>query len=130
MVADVSADYVPLAYAYSSSYGTQGRISVPVAPSEVIYASFEHVTGVPAATGGDAASIDSLKILDMLIERLSSIKRQPLAALEAPSSLSPGRVDALIEQYGRELHALASAPPRPYAPRVASSPGILFSLAA
>ena len=128
-MAQFSSGYIPLAYAYSSNSGS-GRISLPVAPSEVLYANFEHVAGVAAGADGGAISIDALKILDALIDRLESIKREPLQAAEAPKDLSPGRVDALIQQYGSELHAIASAPSRPYVAKPAVTPGSVISLAA
>jgi hypothetical protein len=118
-----------LAYAYGSRAAT-GRLNLPVSASEVIYANFEHVSGVAAPAGSGTMSIDSLKILDILIDRLESIKNQPLQSAEAPKDLSRGRVDALIEQYSAELHAAATAPARPYAPPPPAPTGMLFSLAA
>jgi hypothetical protein len=128
-MAEVISSYIPLAYGYS---GQSGRISVPVRASEVLYSSFEHVAGVAAEEGGGAMSVDSLKILDILIERLESIRQQPLAAAEASKDLTPGRVDALIQQYGSELHAAAVKPAAvPYKPAVpAVESGMLFSVAA
>lgn len=130
MVAQLSSGSVPLAYAYTASGGS-GRLNVPVSPSAVLYANFRHVAGVAAPSGSRGASIDSLKILDALIDRLSSIKREPLAAREAPESLSPGRVDALIEQYASELHNAVTAQAKPYVPSpMPVETGILFTLAA
>lgn len=129
MTAAVASSYVPLSYAHAAGSGA-GRISLPVPASQLLYSGFEHVTGVPAPEGGTALSIDRLKILDVLIDRLSSVKSEPLAAREAPSSLTSGRVDALIEQYGSELHALAAAPSLPYAQVPSIPSGSLFSLAA
>lgn len=127
-MAQVVSSYVPLAYSYSAQ---SGRIAIPVRASEVLYSSFEHVAGVAATEGNGAMSIDSLKILDILIDRLESIKQQPLVAAEAPKDLSPGRVDALIQQYGSELHAAAVKPAAvPYKPAVAVESGMLFSFAA
>ncbi len=130
MVAQLSSGSVPLAYAYTASGGS-GRLSVPVSASAVLYSNFRHVAGVAAPSGSRGASIDSLKILDVLIDRLSSIKREPLAAREAPESLSPGRVDALIDQYASELHSLVTAQAKPYIPApMPAETGILFSVAA
>jgi hypothetical protein len=107
-----------------------GRVSLPVAPSAVIYSNFRHVSGSPAPEGSATLSIDRLKILDILIDRLSSVKSEPLAAAEAPSDLSAGRVDALIQQYSSEIHSRAAAPALPYSPPMAVEPGMLFSFAA
>jgi hypothetical protein len=129
MTAQISSSFAPLSYACYSRLAS-GRVSMPVSPSEVIYASFEHVSGVAAPEGSGALSVDRLKILDILIDQLSNIRKEPIAALSAPNNLSPQRVDALIEQYGKELHAKAAAGTGPYVPRVAAEPGMLFSFAA
>jgi hypothetical protein len=124
------SENLPISYLYSSRYG-EGRAAVPVERSQAIYANFRHVSGVPAADGAPAYSVDKLHILDVLIDRLRSAKTEPLAAAEASSSLSSGRVDALIQQYGAELHAIAAAPPMPYVQTASvAEPGMLFSMAA
>lgn len=128
----LASNYVPLAYVYAPRYG-EGRTTVPVLKSQALYANFSHVSGVAAEAGTAAYSVDKLHILDILIGRLESVKTEPLAASEASSSLSSGRVDALIQQYGAEVHAIATAPALPYAPSVSSTyalPGMLFSMAA
>jgi len=124
------SENLPLSYLYSSRYG-EGRASVPVERGQAIYANFRHVSGVPAAEGAAAYSVDKLHILDVLIDRLRSAKSEPLTAAEAPAGLASGRVDALIQQYGAELHAIAAAPALPYAPSTSiAEPGMLFSMAA
>jgi hypothetical protein len=128
----LASGYIPLSYVYAARYG-EGRASVPVLKSQALYANFSHVSGVPAQDGTAAYSIDKLHILDVLIGRLESIKSEPLAAAEASSNLNPSRVDALIQQYGAEMHAIATAPALPYAPSSSMSlaePGMLFSMAA
>ena len=128
MVEAVSSNYLPLSYIYAARY-TSGRLNLPVLKDEALYANFQHIAGVPAPAGGAAYSIDKLHILEVLIDQLENQRSQPLAALEAPNDLSAARVDALIKQYGDELHALASSGPVPYGPK-ASVPGDLFTLAA
>lgn len=128
----LASNFVPLGYIYAARYG-EGRATVPVLRSQALYANFAHVSGVAAQDGTAAYSIDKLHILEVLIDRLESVKSQPLPAAEAPSSLKAPRVDALIQQYGAELHAIATAPALPYAPSASASlamPGMLFSMAA
>lgn len=130
MVEAVSgSNYLPLSYVYAARYGG-GHLNIPVLKSQALYATFEHISGVPAEDGSAAYSVDKLHILEVLIDQLESVKAQPLAALEAPKDLSPGRVDALIQQYGTEMHALAAAPAQPYVSSPGLVPGDLFSLAA
>lgn len=118
---------LPFAILVSATNGA-GRLSIPVPRHQVIYAHFEHVAGVEA-NGGSASSIDKLKILNTLIDRLIALRDDPLVARENEGRLSPERVDALLEQYGKEAHALA-ARSGPYAPSLGLPPGSLISLAA
>jgi hypothetical protein len=128
----LASNYVPLSYVYAARFG-EGRATVPVLKSQALYANFSHVAGVPAEDGTAAYSIDKLHILDVLIGRLESIRSDPLAATEAPDNMGSSRIDALIQQYGAEVHAIATAPALPYAPSASMSmaePGMLFSMAA
>ena len=128
----LASNFVPLSYVYAARYG-EGKATVPVLRSQALYANFSHVSGVAAQDGAAAYSIDKLHILDVLIGQLVSIKTNPLAAAEASNSLTSTRIDALIQQYGAEVHALATAPALPYAPSASMSlaePGMLFSMAA
>jgi len=125
----VDSNYIPLSYVYASRYG-EGRTTVPVLKSEALYANFAHVAGVAAEAGSAAYSIDKLHILDVLIGKLQSEKSDPLAAAEAPSNLSSGHIDALIQQYGAEVHALTMAPTQPYVSKATMPSGSLFSMAA
>jgi hypothetical protein len=128
----LASNYVPIAYVYAAHY-SEGRASVPVLKSQALYANFAHVSGVPAEDGTAAYSVDKLHILDVLIGRLESVKSEPLASAEESNGMSSGRVDALIQQYGAEVHAIATAPALPYVPSVSSAyaePGMLFSMAA
>lgn len=129
MSAIYGASGAPLSFAYSAQMSS-GRLALPVAPSAVIYSNFRHVVGSAAPEGAATLSIDRLKILDVLIDRLSNVKSEPLQAAEAPTDLTAGRVDALIQQYSAEVHARAAAPSMPYAPPMAVEPGMLFSFAA
>ncbi len=128
MSAIVGASSAPLSYAWIARYSA-GRASFPVSPSAVLYSQFEHVSGYAAPSGG-TVGIDRLEILNALIDRLESIKSQPLAAKENSSSISPERADALIKEYGQQLHTAAAAPARPYAPAANVLPGTVFSVAA
>ena len=122
-----SAYSLPLAMMLSR-YSAAGRVSIPVPRNQVIYANFEHVAGVAAPDGG-GSSVDRLKILNTLIDRLTSLKTDALISRESAGLVPPDRVDALLEQYGREAHALA-ARGGPYVPSLGLPPGSLISLAA
>jgi hypothetical protein len=105
-------------------------MSLPVAPSSLIYSHFEHVSGVPAPDGSRGVTINRLKILNVLIEQLGQIKKQPQNAGPA-GPLSEERIDALIEQYeGQIRSARAAGAAMPYKPQPAAPLGAIFSLTA
>jgi hypothetical protein len=113
---------------------SNGRASVPVAPSAYIYSHFEHVSGVPAPDGVKGVNIDKLKILDALIGQLSRMKKEPDSA-ESAESLVMGtdqdnekRINTLIEQYQNQIRTTQAANANnPYA---VSAPmvGAIFSI--
>ena len=113
---------------YAITASRSGKTSLPVAPASVIYSHFKHVSGVPAPEGSRGVTINKLKILDVLIEQLSQLKRKPEIA---GGQLSDERIDALIEQYENQIRtAQAAGEAIPYAPRAAAPPGAIFNLTA
>lgn len=123
------SNYIPYSYLYGASLGT-GRVSVPVAASQLPYANFKNVAG-SVAQAPAVYSIDKLKILDTLIDRLRSVradKTTPQAAFD-PAMPEP-ELDALIQGYGRELHSALSSGTLAYAKPQGVVPGLLVSLAA
>ena len=129
MTGMLATSSVPLTYAFVAQ-SAGGRVSLPVEPSQILYASFAHVSGVAASPGEPVASIDRLKILDTLIARLADMKSAPPIANERPTGMSSERIDALIQQYGSELRSKAVAPVTPYSFSAPVESGMLFSLAA
>jgi hypothetical protein len=106
-------------------------MSLPVAPSNYIYSHFEHVSGVPAPEGVRGVAISKLKILDVLIEQLNQIKKNPQPALTSEGIISEDRIDALIEQYENQIRqARAASAAMPYIPSPAAPSGAVFSLVA
>jgi hypothetical protein len=47
-----------------------GRVTVPVQPSQSLYAQFEYVQGVATAEGG--LSLDRLKVIDSLLAQINA----------------------------------------------------------
>lgn len=120
------SNHIPLTYAYSA--GGSGRVSVPVSPSQLVYSYFKNVAGT-ASTGASAYSLDKLKILDTIIERLRTVKNQPRIERES-KGLSDERLDALIQQYGDQLHSALVSSTSAYAKPAGVVPGMLVSVAA
>jgi hypothetical protein len=115
---------------YAISASNSGRMSLPVSPSSYIYSHFEHVSGVPAPEGTRGVAITKLKILDVLIEQLGQMKKQPQVERDsfAPSD---ERIDALISQYEGQIKAARAANNvMPYVPAPQAPSGALFNLVA
>lgn len=91
----------PYSYHVSSS-GASGKLFVPVSPSAVIYAQFNHISGIAAPKGQSGVSISKIQILNSLIENLSKIR----GAENSPKKnvhLTDGQVDALIKNYQKQI---------------------------
>ncbi|GHV82048.1 hypothetical protein AGMMS49991_06060 [Spirochaetia bacterium] len=117
-----------IGYAISASHS--GRMSLPVSPSAVIYSQFKHVSGVPAPEGTQGVAINKLKVLDVLIEQLSRIKRQPQPEMASRESLSDDQINALIDQYEtqiRQAQVVGAAMPYKATP---APMGMMFNLVA
>jgi len=114
-----------IGYAISAASG--GRASLPVAPGMLIYSHFKHVSGTPAPEGTSGVNISKLKILDTLIEQLSKIKNQKIADFGNTEGNDEARINALIEQYQKQIKAAYSV--SAYAP-ASMTTGALFSIAA
>lgn len=105
-----------------------GRMSLPVNPASYIYSQFKHVGGVPAPEGTRGVTVTKLKILDVMIEQLSQMKKQPELNTR---DLSNEQIDALISRYEGQIKAAAAANSvMPYAPAPQAQPGALFSISA
>ena len=112
-------------YALTAGYG---RMSLPVSPANYIYSQFEHVGGVPAPEGTNGVTITKLKILDVMIEQLNQMKKQPEMNTE---DLSNEQIDAMISQYEGQIKAARAANAvMPYAPAPQAPSGVLFDIAA
>jgi len=115
---------------YALSASSSGRMSLPVSPSSLIYSHFKHVSGVAAPEGTHGVAITKLKILDVLIEQLGQMKKQPEVAIDSTGP-SNEQIDALIEKYeGQIKSARAANAVMPYTPAPQAPAGALFSLVA
>ena len=113
---------------YALTASNSGRMSLPVAPASYIYSQFKHVGGVPAPEGTRGVTVTKLKILDVMIEQLSQMKKQPELNTK---DLSNEQIDALISNYEGQIKAAATANTvMPYAPALQAPPGVLFSISA
>ena len=73
-----------------------GKLYVPVAQSNVIYAHFDHVTGVAAKPNQQGVSISKIQILNSLLNQLISMKNKPKLDAKV-EEMSDSQLDALIQ---------------------------------
>ncbi len=120
------------AYSYNSfiSGGTSGKLYVPVNPAAVIYAQFDHISGVAAQGKQTGVSISKIQILNTLIDHLAKIKITPQP--DTNSSITPEYADALIKNYQAQIQtAVQLAKSEPYAlAGIQPQAGALFSIEA
>ena len=110
---------------YAMNAQVNGKISLPVAPSSLIYSHLKHVSGVPAAEGSQAININKLNILDVLIEQMNRIKKTTVAAV---NNHAEHKVDAMIDSFRIQVQQANTAPPKPYTLAPTSETGLLFKL--
>jgi len=114
-----------IGYAISAASG--GKMSLPVSPSQVIYSHFKHISGTPAPEGTTGVNISKLKILNTLIDQLERMKGQDAMELGMLNEHDENRINALIDQYQKQIKAAQSV--SIYTP-AAPATGALFSIAA
>jgi hypothetical protein len=110
---------------YAMTAAANGRMSVPVSPSALIYSHFEHVSGVAAPEGTPGVSLNKLQILDALIDRLNMIRKD--SASRPEETVSPERVESLIRSYEDRVRAAEKS--AAVYPSLPSPEGALFSIA-
>lgn len=98
----------PYSYGSFASGGASGKLYVPVNPMAVVYAQFDHISGVAARHGETGVSISKIQILNTLIEHLSAMKSQPKTSV---NSMSDKQVDALIENYQKQIQMAVHSTP-------------------
>jgi hypothetical protein len=111
-----------------SARGTHAR--VPVAPANYIYSHFKHVSGVPAPEGVQGVAVSKIKILDTLIEHLSSTKLKKSGQSEKNSvNLSDEQLDKMINFLQNEIEsAVAVHTATPYTPNPLVAVGTFFNI--
>jgi hypothetical protein len=106
----VSNDITLNASSYSNLFGSGfGALYVPVSPSAVVYAQFDHIHGIAASSGQNGVSVNRISILNALIEQLVSMKTQGsdnkniLPDSSEALELSEAQQDMLIQSYQKQI---------------------------
>lgn len=120
----------PYSYNGIASGGVSGKLYVPVNPANVIYAQFDHISGVAAKKGQHGVSITKIQILNTLIENLAKIKTQSSSSEYQQMHLSDEQVDVLIKNYQQQIkQAVTQAQSVQYtAAGINSLSGALFAI--
>ncbi len=112
-------------YESLSSSNNAGKLYIPVNKTALMYSHFEHVSGVAAGSGQNGVSINRLRILNSLIERVSALKNEKPATVK---SLGSNEIEKMIQAYQKEMK---TAMKNTYAlSGVRPLPGELFSIQA
>ena len=112
---------------YAISAASNGRMSVPVAPSQLIYSHFKHVSGTPAPEGTSGVNISKLNILNTLIDQLEKMKNQGSMDLGMIDEQDEKRINAMIDHFQQQIKSAQSS--SIYTP-AAPATGALFNIAA
>ncbi|NLM01173.1 MAG: hypothetical protein GX220_06950 [Treponema sp.] len=119
------------AHSYSNYVsGGMGKVYVPVKPSNVIYAQFEHVSGIAQNNEG-GISINKINILNTLIDQLIKIKTD-VTKPQLSSDLTNSQIDALIDDYQNQIsNAINAANMTPFGlTGIGPEPGMILDIAA
>ena len=120
------------AYSYNNVVaGTGSKLHVPVKPSSVIYAQFDHISGFAARANQKSVPVSKIQILNTLINQLVSMKNAPKPVQDV-GSMSESQMDVLIKDYQGQIQtSVALAQNTGYGlAGVAPEAGALFSIEA
>jgi len=73
-----------MGYAMNAAQG--GRVSLPVSQSAYIYSHLRHVSGTPAPDGVQGVSINTLRVIDVLLEQLQQLEQVTRVEREMPQT--------------------------------------------
>ncbi|MBQ6780789.1 MAG: hypothetical protein IJP62_06110 [Treponema sp.] len=90
------------AYSYNNfTSGIGGKLYVPVKPSSVVYAQFDHISGFPAKSNQNGVSVSKIQILNSLINQLVTMKNTP--KVQPDVNMSNDQMDAMIKNYQEQI---------------------------
>lgn len=98
-------------YSYAS-YNNFEKMYVPVNPANVVYAQFDNVSGVAARNGERSLPLNTLRVLNTLIEHARTMNLSPNPA-DALSSKKMTSEEAafLIDSYQSQIRSLSKTVP-------------------
>ncbi|MDR1399894.1 MAG: hypothetical protein LBJ41_08235 [Treponema sp.] len=130
MIKGVPATVPSIGYAISASHNSNEKMSLPVSHANYIYSHFRHVYGTLAPEGVRGVPINKMKVLDVLIERLTQLKKNGDISV---TPVSDGQIDALINLYEQQMQRTAqhaAIATVPYQSIPVAQPGMIFNFVA
>ena len=85
---------------------SEGSIALPVKSSDVVYANLKNIKGIPASFNGGGYSINRLRALDNMIERLRGLGVEKVETPE-PAELAASKtenLDKMVRALQEELN--------------------------
>lgn len=136
MVSSISLN----AYSYNGIVsGTGSKLYVPVSPASVIYAQFDHISGVAAASHQNGISVSKIQILNSLLNQLITMRAQSSSTSESENlnidsiqNNSSSHIDQLIKNYQRQIQETVETAQSTGYGLAGASPeaGVLFDITA
>jgi len=130
-ISGVAGNYVNMPMLRIAQFSRSGsRMSVPVRPSQSIFAHYRHIFGTPASHGEKAVPLSRVQLLNRLIDILKTNKSNSGTKMN-PTLTSATGTDTLIQQYASKLHqAVSFAPPAFNVLGTNSIAGMIFNTSA
>jgi hypothetical protein len=106
-----------------------GRMTLPVRPSQSVYAQFKHIVGVPSTNQQEQIPINKLRLLDILIDRLTKLRSNPDSKTNAVTQkVTEENIEATIKNLQQELNRSTQAYKPSFTGQFNVETGLLFSL--
>ena len=108
-----------------------GSLHVPVKNSVAVYTQFEHVKGTPAAKGEAGVSVSRIRLLNTLIDKLVSMKKDVPEQKELESA-DEFSIDSMIFTCQKQIKSsfTASGPATYGLAGLMPEPGAVFDISA
>ena len=121
---------IPLTNIVTARFSPGASVALPVEANELLYAHFKHISAVPAPAGTQGFSLERLRMLDNLIDRLVTTKGHR-AYVRDLAGLNADELNHLITHYQNLLHDVSQQPSlAPYEAGKAPGPGNLLNFVA
>jgi len=121
---------IPITNIVTARFSPGASVALPVEANEFLYAHFKHISAVPAPAGTQGFSLERLRMLDNLIDRLIATKGHR-AYVRDLGGLDANEISHLITHYQSLLHDVSHQPSlTPYGAGKAPGPGVLLNFVA